>query len=152
MKKRRTDLLTKEEIELERQAKKRARETKIDTTKLALLYCRQSTRKQTVRNKESALSQTVGAKRRATEEYNFPEENLVLFIENALDRWGNKLDEDRWRSVSGTLATIFRPGLREVERYIESDQAGALFVADVARLSRDQTGIAARRVPLPGTA
>ncbi len=145
MKKRRVDLLTKEEIEAEKQAKKRAKETKIDTTRLALLYCRQSTKKQTVRNKESALSQTVGAKKRATEEYGFLEDHLILFIENALDRWGNKLDEDRWRSVSGTLATIFRPGLREVERYIESDQAGALFVDDVSRLFRDEIGITSRQ-------
>ena len=47
MRKRRADLLTREEIELEKQAKERARETKIDATKLALLYCRQSTKKQT---------------------------------------------------------------------------------------------------------
>jgi hypothetical protein len=114
-------LKTKAEQEAEKEAEKRAKRTQIDTTKLALLYCRQSTKEQTVKNKESALSQTVGAKKRATEEYGFSEEKLVLFIENALDQYGNRLDADKWRSVSGTLDKNFRAGLREAEQYIEAE-------------------------------
>ena len=63
--------MTNIELAAEKEAEKRTRQTVIDNTRLALLYCRQSTRKQVVKNKESSLSQTEGAKKRATTEYKF---------------------------------------------------------------------------------
>ena len=129
-------LLSNAQIQAEKEAEKRAKQTKIDTTKLALLYCRQSTKEQIVKNKESALSQTVGAKKRAVHEHGFGEEKLVLFIENELDQYGNKLA--KWRAASGRLDKNFRAGLREAERLIEQDRVGAVFVDDVSRLFRDE--------------
>ena len=68
--------------------------------------------------------------------YHWPEDHVILFIENELDKWGNKLDKPR--AASGRLDKNFRPGLREVERLIEADKAGAVFIRDVSRLFRDE--------------
>jgi hypothetical protein len=132
--KRQHSLLTKEQIQAEREEKLRSKKTVYDTTRLALVYSRQSTKDQPVHNKEAALMQSDDLVAYAVQ-YGWAEERIVLFIENELDKWGRKLAKPR--AASGRLDINLRPGLREVERLIEEDKAGAVFVRDVSRLFRD---------------
>src|SRR6266487_2647810 len=135
-KKRQRGRLSNDQIQARRDELTRAKQVRLDKTRLALVYSRQSTKKQTVVNIESALSQRDDMIAYAMHTYTWPEEKIKLFIENMLDKWGNKLDKPR--AASGTLDMIFRPGLSEVERFVKADKAGAIFVDGVSRLFRDE--------------
>src|SRR5258708_40157751 len=126
--KRQRHLMSQEELQREREEKIRTKQTRLDTTRLALVYGRQSTKDQPIRNKEAALMQRDDLIEYAVVSYHWPEDRVILFIENELDKWGNKLDKPR--AASGRLDKNFRPGLREVERLIEADKAGAGFIGE----------------------
>ncbi len=129
-------LLSKEQIQAEREAKIRMKQTRLDTTRLALVYSRQSTKDQPIRNKEAALMQRDDLIEYAVVSYHWPEDRVILFIENELDKFGNKLAKPR--AASGRLDKNLRPGLLEVERLVMDDKAGAIFVRDISRLFRDE--------------
>lgn len=103
---------------------------KIPTDKLALIYARQSTKGQTVKNKESAAQQTKDQLERAIE-LGWSSDKSLLFIEN-------QAKDGTIRNASGTLRIDEREGLSTLMLYIESDEAGAALGRDVARFFRDE--------------
>src|SRR3981081_4178886 len=107
--KRQKHLMSKEELQAERDEKMRSRQTRLDTTRLALVYGRQSTKDQPIKNIEAAAMQRDDLIDFARDQYRWPEERIVLFVDNELDKFGNKLEKPR--AASGRREKIFRPGL-----------------------------------------
>jgi hypothetical protein len=120
-------LKTKAELEAEEVAKIRSKKRQWDTSKLAIIYIRQSTEVQTRRNRESRGGQSVDLVDMAIGEYQWPEMNIYPIDENLLDRergeytggaiaTGFMLDEERrhfvplseWRDVVRWLTHRFR--------------------------------------------
>jgi Resolvase, N terminal domain len=134
-KKRQRGLMSNEQLQAERDDKIRAKQTRLDRTRLALVYGRQSTERQLYKNKESTRDQCESLIAYAVTDDEWPEALVRAFFENELDEYGNKLDKPR--AASGRRDIVFRAGLREAEQLIEADKAGALFVNDVSRLFRD---------------
>jgi len=128
-------LKTRAEIEAEEAAKIRSKKRQWDTSKLAIIYIRQSREVQTRRNRESRGGQSVDLVDMAVREYQWPERNIYPIDENLLDKFGNQLDKPR--NASGRLDTTFRAGLRTAEELIAQDLVGAVFVQNIARLFRD---------------
>lgn len=133
---RKNPMLTNDDLKAEQQRKVRAKQTRLDKTRLALAYARQSTKDQPIKNVEAAGMQTEELVNYAVTDYQWPEARVLLFVENYFDQYGNKLDKPR--AASGRLDTNHRAGLREVENYIAGDKAGAVFVRDISRLFRDE--------------
>lgn len=121
---------TDEELRHEKQVELGLVPFKMPTHKIILLYARQSTRGQALKNKESALQQTEEQLMRA-QELGWPEDKRLLFIEN-------QAKDGRIRSASGRLRIDEREGLSTVMLYINNDEASAVMARDVARLFRDE--------------
>ncbi len=122
--------LTAEEIAKERESLLDLSRWTLPTDKLLIIYARQSTKNQYIKNKESALQQTkdlmaLGA------EYGWPESNTILYIEN-------KQKDGTIKNASGTLRIDERPGLSAVTKRIETGEVGAIMVSDVSRLFRHE--------------
>src|SRR5438105_1803273 len=117
--KRRLGLMSQEELQAERDDLVRAKQTRLDKTRLALAYTRQSTERQTVKNKESAREQAELTEYAKTV-YTWPQEKIKLVNENLLDKWGNTLAKPR--AASGRLDASLRAGLRESEQSIKEDR------------------------------
>jgi len=135
MAKRQIGLMSQAQLQAERDEKVRSKQTRFDRMRLALVYGRQSSEKQTRENKEPKNDQTEAIIQYAAKDYEWPEKFIRAFFENEYDQHGNKLDKPR--SASGQQDINLRYGLGEVRRLIEADKAGALFVNDVSRLFRD---------------
>src|SRR5260221_5820837 len=100
-----------------------------DTTKLLVIYGRQSSIKQFVENIFSAEQQRDG---------------LLKFARDVLQwRGAIKLliENDVATKTSGRLPTDSRPGLTTVLEYVESGECSAVLSVDVSRLFRDETAI-----------
>jgi DNA invertase Pin-like site-specific DNA recombinase len=99
-----------------------------DTSKLCLIYARQSTSKQFVNNIYSAMEQRDGLLERATD-LGWTQEKWILYVENQLSKK---------TQVSGSLRINQRTGLRALTEVIESGQASAVLVVSVDRITRDE--------------
>ncbi|HVU66984.1 MAG TPA: recombinase family protein [Ktedonobacteraceae bacterium] len=121
---------TNEEIQQERQEALGLKPTRMPVDLLLLIYARQSTKGQFIKNRESAKQQTIEQIDRAIE-LGWPEEKRLLFIEN-------QAKDGTIRSASGTLRIDEREGLSTVMAYINSGEAGAVMGRDVARFFRDE--------------
>jgi hypothetical protein len=101
------------------------------TKRVALLYSRYSTSEQVKQSVRKGLEQSSTLIARAIE-YGWTRDLLIIFLEN-------KIAEDgRVRSVSGTIPIEKRGQLSTViNDYVSKDKAGAIFVDDVSRLTRD---------------
>lgn len=100
----------------------------LDTTKLLLIYARQSTSRQYVTNIYSAMEQRDGLLERARDMGWKLDEQWILYIENQLAKKTH---------VSGSLRIDQRPGLQALTEVIESGRASAVLVVDVDRITRD---------------
>jgi hypothetical protein len=100
-----------------------------DTRKLCLIYARQSSSKQYVSNVYSALEQSEGLQDRARALGWERDEQWILYCENQLSK---KL------RVSGSLRIDQRVGLSWIAEVIASDQASAVLVVSVDRITRDE--------------
>lgn len=112
--------------------------TALPTHKKLIIYARQSTKDQVVKNKESAAQQTNDLWQQGIET-GWQEEDIVLFVENYYDRYGRLTD--KIRHASGRLRIDQRPGLSIVTDMIKRDEVGAILIWDVSRLFRDETMI-----------
>ena len=101
----------------------------LDTTRLLLIYARQSTSKQSVSNIYSAMEQRDGLLERAGELGWTCAERRILFVENQLAKKTH---------VSGSLRVDQRPGLKALWEVIETGKASAVLVVGVDRLTRDE--------------
>ena len=128
-------LKSKSELAAEEAAKIRQKRRQWDTSKLAIVYIRQSTKAQAHKNKESRDEQSIDLVELAVEQYEWPERNIYPIDENLLDKRGNKVQ--KFRSASGRIDKHLRAGLRIAEELIKADKVGAVFVRDIARLFRD---------------
>src|SRR5260370_14266984 len=93
-------------------------ETHYDHTRLALLYGRQSTVKQTVKNIYSAIGQSDGLRDSARRKGWRRDDQQVLLIENSVAKRNQ---------ISGTLKIDKRPGLKTACEHIDAYLAGACF-------------------------
>src|SRR5215469_8286635 len=118
-----------EDLELERR-KAASGSSTLPTDKLLIKYARQSSKGQVFKRRESALHQT--------------EEQLAWALENG---WSqemqrllieNQAKDGKIRNASGRLRIDEREGLSTAMLYINSGEAGAVKVRDVARLFRDE--------------
>src|SRR5581483_3900923 len=121
---------TAEELEQERLETLGLLPFKMPTDKLLLIYARQSTKGQTLKNRESAMQQTQDQLERAIE-LGWPFDKRLLFIEN-------QAKDGTVRNASGRLRIDEREGLSTVMIYIQSDEASAVMARDVARFFRDE--------------
>ena len=127
---------TKEEIEQEEQEERERRgvydyrRTPYDYSRLIAVYGRQSTKEQTVKNKESAAQQAVDLMDYALE-IGWPDDMRILFIEN-------QLKDGTIRNASGRLRIDERPGLQELVEMIQRGEVSAVLVRAVDRLFRDE--------------
>jgi len=128
-------LKTRTELAAEKEAKQRARQTHYDTSKLAIVYVRQSGSNAPTENKESRYAQLDDLQILAMDDYSWPQERIVTIDENTLDKRGNTLD--RPRGVSGRYGSDTRAGLRILEARIELGEVGAIFIREASRLFRD---------------
>lgn len=117
----------------------------VDTSKLLLIYARQSTNAQFKGNVYSAALQTVGLIQKAkelgwTQPYNEEDSTIagryILFVENEIAEEAGKK-----RLISGRLPIDVRLGLSAVTDIVDSKRASAVMVVDISRLFRDETGI-----------
>jgi hypothetical protein len=121
---------TSEELEQERLEALGLLPFKMPTGGLLLIYARQSTKGQTIKNRESAMQQTQDQLERATE-LGWPSDKRLLFIEN-------QAKDGTVHNASGRLRIDEREGLSTVMIYIESGEASAVMARDVARFFRDE--------------
>ncbi|HEX6478729.1 MAG TPA: recombinase family protein [Ktedonobacteraceae bacterium] len=123
-------LRTREQLEQERldTARYALGNITLDTTRLLLIYARQSTSRQYVNNIYSALEQRDGLLERATELGWWSDELRILYVENQLAKKTH---------VSGSLRIDQRPGLQALTEVIESGKASAVLVVSVDRITRD---------------
>jgi len=124
-------LKTRAEIEQERLDAVRyaAGNVTLDTTKLLLIYARQSSSKQYVSNIYSAIQQRDGLLERADELGWKLAEQRILYVENQLAKK---------TQVSGSLRIDQRPGLEALTEVIKSGKASAVLVVSVDRITRDE--------------
>src|SRR2546421_3209490 len=135
MGKRQLGLMSNDQLEAERAEKIRPKQTRLGKTRLALVYGRQSTERQSILNRESKRDQCEEIIKYAMTDYEWPEMLIRAFYENEFDQFGNKLEKPK--AASGRQDINLRFGLSEAQRLIAEDKAGALFVNDVSRLFRD---------------
>jgi recombinase len=121
---------TAEELERERQEALGLTPSRLPIDKILILYARQSTKGQVFKNRESALAQTEEQLEWALE-MGWPQELQRLLIEN-------QAKDGTIRNASGRLRIDEREGLTTAMLYINSGEAGAVKVRDVARLFRDE--------------
>ncbi len=121
---------TAEELERERQEALGLGQSRLPIDKILILYARQSTKGQVFKNRESALAQTEEQLEWALE-MGWPQELQRLLIEN-------QAKDGTIRNASGRLRIDEREGLSTAMLYINSGEAGAVKVRDVARLFRDE--------------
>lgn len=121
---------TSEQLEQERQETLGLIPFKLPTDKILVLYARQSTKGQVFKRKESALQQTAEQLEWALE-MGWPQDLQRLLIEN-------QAKDGKIRNASGRLRIDEREGLSTAMLYINSGEAGAVKVRDVARLFRDE--------------
>ncbi len=121
---------TVEELEQERKEALGLIPFRMPVDKLILIYARQSTKNQAIKNRESALQQTEEQLTRALE-LGWAEVKRLLFIEN-------QMKDGTVRSASGRLRIDEREGLNTVVLHINSGEAGAVMGRDVARFFRDE--------------
>lgn len=124
-------LKTKAQLEQERkEAAKYALGNYVpDTSKLLLIYARQSSSKQYVSNIYSAMEQRDGLLERASGMGWSNDEQWILYVENQLAKK---------YQVSGSLRIDQRPGLQALTEVIESGKASAVLVVSVDRITRDE--------------
>jgi len=101
----------------------------LDTSKLLLIYARQSSSRQFVHNIYSAMEQRDGLIERAHELGWIRDDQYILYVENQL---GKKTQ------ISGSLRIDQRPGLKALTEVIESGRASAVLIVSVDRLTRDE--------------
>ncbi|HEY1352909.1 MAG TPA: hypothetical protein VGF67_25115 [Ktedonobacteraceae bacterium] len=121
---------TSEELEQERKEALGLIPFHLPVEKLLVIYARQSTKGQVLKNRESALAQTEEQLERAND-LGWVEENRLLLIEN-------QAKDGKIRNASGRLRIDEREGLSTAMLYINSGEAGAVMTRDVARLFRDE--------------
>jgi DNA invertase Pin-like site-specific DNA recombinase len=121
---------TPEELERERQEALGLIPFRLPTDKILIIYARQSTKGQVFKNRESALQQTEEQLEWALE-MGWPQDLQRLLIEN-------QAKDGTIRNASGRLRIDEREGLSTAMLYINSGEAGAVKVRDVARLFRDE--------------
>lgn len=121
---------TAEELERERQEALGLIPFTLPTDKLLIIYARQSSKGQVFKRKESALQQTAEQLAWALE-MGWPQDLQRLLIEN-------QAKDGKIRNASGRLRIDEREGLSTAMLYINSGEAGAVRVRDVARLFRDE--------------
>jgi Recombinase len=141
------DIKSKEQKELEvaEELRNLLGNVTVNTSKLLLIYARQSTNAQFKGDVYSMALQTKGLIQKAivlgwTEPYNEDDGIIagryILFVENEIaEEMGKK------RMTSGRLPIDDRLGLKAVTDFIDKKQASAVIVVDVSRLFRDETGI-----------
>jgi len=100
----------------------------LDTTKLLLIYARQSSSRQFVHNIYSAMEQRDGLIERAHELGWLRDDQYILYVENQLAKK---------TQISGSLRIDQRPGLQSLTEVIESGKASAVLIVSVDRLTRD---------------
>ncbi len=122
--------ITEEEQKQERENLLALSRLTLPTDKPLIIYARQSTKNQYIRNKESAAQQTKDLMALALE-YGWSENNTILYIEN-------KQRDGTVKNASATLRIDERPGLSAVTQRIEAGEAGAIMVRDVSRLFRHE--------------
>jgi DNA invertase Pin-like site-specific DNA recombinase len=99
------------------------------TTKLLLIYARQSSSRQFVHNIYSAMEQRDGLIERAHELGWIRDDQYILYVENQLAKK---------TQISGSLRIDQRPGLKALTEVIESGKASAVLIVSVDRLTRDE--------------
>ena len=114
---------------------------KIDLTRDACLYGRQSAKEQVLNNIQSHISQTV-LLLAYTKDLGFRDDNttgkVTLFVENeVVDGEGNV----KIKSASGTWSIDRRPGLKTICDLIETGKVGVVVAEFVDRLFRDEDRI-----------
>jgi hypothetical protein len=128
----RTQAVIEQQDEEERKKKRGEYPVEPYTRRLALLYSRYSTSEQVKQSVKKGVEQSSTLISRATRDYDWTRDLLVIFLEN-------KIAEDgRVKSVSGTIPIEKRAQLETIyKEYIPSGKVGAIFVDDVSRLTRD---------------
>lgn len=121
---------TAEELEQERQEALGLVPFRLPTDKILIIYARQSSKGQVFKRRESAIHQTEEQLEWALE-MGWPQDMQLLLIEN-------QGKDGKIRNASGRLRIDEREGLSTAMLYINSGQAGAVKVRDVARLFRDE--------------
>ncbi len=101
----------------------------LDTTRLLLIYARQSSSKQYVSNIYSAIEQRDGLLERAWNLGWKLDEQRILYVENQLAKK---------TQVSGSLRIDQRPGLEALTEVIKAGKASAVLVVSVDRITRDE--------------
>jgi DNA invertase Pin-like site-specific DNA recombinase len=101
----------------------RAGLTELDSTRLAVVYKRQSSYEQTKNNVWSREMQDRLVDQARAD--GFRDDQIVI--------------EERDLGISGTLSASERPGLAHVVELVESGQVGTLYTVAISRLTRDQT-------------
>src|SRR2546427_2464580 len=94
------------------------------------IYARQSTKEQVINNREAYDQQTVGLVRQ-TKEMGWPDELILMYIEN-------KRKDGKWVAASGRLRIDQRAGLQALTERIERDEVKTVLVWAVDRLFRDE--------------
>ncbi len=131
-------LKDKREKEQEREAKLRTRNVVINMSMPPVVYARQSTKDQPIKNKEAKAMQTDDLIDLA-EEYEFDRQIVLLFVENYYDQYGKYDERGKARNASGKLRIDQRAGLQHVLHLIETDQISAVICREVSRLFRDES-------------
>ncbi len=126
---------TQEEIQEERKSKHSFGRTAFPTHKKLLIYARQSDGKGATNNKESYAQQTEELLAQALE-YGWKQEDIIIFVENEYDRYGQKSEKPR--DASGNLSIDERAALKLITQTIECGDVGAVMMWAVDRLTRDE--------------
>jgi DNA invertase Pin-like site-specific DNA recombinase len=137
-----TRFITNEEKQRRLEARQRASNIVINMDKPPVVYARQSTKDQPIKNKEAKAMQTDDLLDLA-EERGWNRSVVLLFVENYYDQYGKYDEHGKVYNASGKLRIDKRPGLQHVVYLIETDQISAVICREISRLFRDETLIVA---------